>query len=184
MGGLCRIGKAMVSKTIGKKFPCRFESYTHRQKSMALNFFKKKKEPKNLKEVLSRFEDLKENFDKISKELESLKKENKFSIQKIGIVRFNPFKKIGGDQSFSVALLDGNDNGVVITSLYSQEGNRVYGKPIRDGQSNYLLSEEEKEAINKAKYTSGDNSRPRSNYGEKQSKFNQKTSGSSGFGAH
>ena len=114
-------------------------------------FFKKKKEPKNLKEILSQFEGLKKNLERVSEELEGLKKENKFSIQKVGIVRFNPFKEIGGNQSFSVALLDGNNDGVVITSLYTKEGNRVYGKPIRRGSSEYLLSTEEKEAIEKAR---------------------------------
>lgn len=115
-------------------------------------FFKKrKKEPKNLKEILSQFKDLEKNFGKLSKDLENFKKESKFSVQKIGIVRFNPFKEIGGDQSFSVALLDGNDSGIVITSLYSREGNRVYGKPIEAGSSKYLLSEEEKQAIEIAK---------------------------------
>jgi len=113
--------------------------------------FKKKKTPKNLKEVLSQFEELKKELKEISNELEKIKKENKFSIQKVGIVRFNPFKEIGGDQSFSIALLDGNDNGIVITSLYSLKGNRVFGKPIRNGKSKYLLSEEEKKAIGKAK---------------------------------
>jgi len=116
------------------------------------NFFKKKTGTRfagaeNLKEILAQFKDLKEDFQKISKELEDLKK---FSIQKVGIVRFNPFKEVGGNQSFSIALLDGNDNGIVITSLYTREGNRVYGKPIKRGQSEYLLSEEEKEAIAKA----------------------------------
>lgn len=116
-----------------------------------LNFFKKKKEPENLKEILSQFQELKGNFEKISKELGNLKKENKFNIQKLGIVRFNPFKEIGGNQSFSIALLDGNDDGIVITSLYTKEGNRVYGKPIKNGKSEYLLSEDEKEAIEYAK---------------------------------
>jgi hypothetical protein len=113
--------------------------------------FEEKKEPKNMKEVLSQFKDLKEDFKKISKELESLKKENKFSVQKVGIIRFNPFKEIGGDQSFSLCLLDDNNDGVVITSLYTKEGNRVYGKPVKSGKSKYLLSAEEKEAIEKAK---------------------------------
>jgi len=116
-----------------------------------LNFFKKKKEPENLKEILAQFKELKENFEKISKELGNLKKENKFNIQKLGIVRFNPFKEIGGNQSFSIALLDGRDDGIVITSLYTKEGNRVYGKPIKNGKSEYLLSEDEKEAIEYAK---------------------------------
>jgi len=116
------------------------------------NFFKKqKKEPKNLKEILDSFNNLEKNFDKLSQELENLKRESKFSVQRVGIVRYNPFKEVGSNQSFSIALLDGNDSGVVITSLYSREGNRVYGKPIKKGQSENLLSEEEKEAIEKAK---------------------------------
>jgi hypothetical protein len=115
------------------------------------NFFKKtKKEPKDLKEALSRFKGLEKNFEKLSQEMESLKKEQKFSIQKIGIVRYNPFSEVGGDQSFSIALLDGNNNGSVITSLYTREGNRVYGKPIKNSSSVYPLSEEEKKAIEKA----------------------------------
>ena len=115
------------------------------------NFFKKKKEPENLKEILSILEDLELKIGKISEELENLKKESKFSIQKVGIVRFNPFSEIGGNQSFSIALLDGNNNGFIITSLYTREGNRVYAKPIKDGRSEYLLSKEEKEAIEQAK---------------------------------
>jgi len=118
-----------------------------------INLFKKKnkKEPKDLKEVLYQFKNLEGNFKKIAEELDNLKKESKLPIQKIGMVRFNPFKEIGGDQSFSIALLDGDDNGVVITSLYTRGGNRVYGKPIKNGKSEYLLSEEEKEVIEKAK---------------------------------
>jgi len=117
-----------------------------------LDFFKKqKKESKNLKEVLDSFENLVKNFDKLSQELDNLKRESKFSIQKVGIVRFNPFKEVGGNQSFSIALLDGNNSGVIITSLYSREGNRFYGKAIKNGQSEHLLTEEEKEAIEKAK---------------------------------
>lgn len=113
-----------------------------------INFFKKqKRDPENLKEALVQFKDLKENLERISQELKNLKKEGKFSLQKIGMVRFNPFKGVGGDQSFSIAILDANDSGVVITSLYAREENRIYGKPIKAGQSEYSLSEEEKKAI-------------------------------------
>ncbi len=114
-------------------------------------FRKKKKEPENLNQILTRFNELERNFEKISQELEKLKKENLFHIKKTGIVRFNPFQEIGGNQSFSLAFLDGNDNGVVITSLYTREGNRVYGKPIKNGKSEYSLSKEEEKAIEKAK---------------------------------
>lgn len=115
------------------------------------NFFKKKEKGlKNLKEILVRFKNLEKNFEEISQELEKLKKESKFHVQKTGIVRFNPFSEIGGNQSFSVVLLDGNNNGFVITSFYSREGNRVYAKPIISGKSEYLLSKEEKSALEKA----------------------------------
>jgi hypothetical protein len=73
------------------------------------------------------------------------------SVQKVGIVRFNPFKDTGGDQSFAIALLDLKDSGIVISSLYSREGTRVYSKPIEKGRSKYQLTEEEKKAIEKAK---------------------------------
>jgi hypothetical protein len=159
-------------KAVGESL-CGFDSHPLR-KNMGFKFFKKrKKEPENFKEILEEFKDLKLEFERISKEVEILKNENKFSVQKVGIVRYNPFKEVGGDQSFSVALLDGNDNGVVITSLYTREGNRVYGKPIKNSQSEYLLSAEEKEAIEKAKYGNKNNS-----------KFGNSTAGSGSVGTH
>jgi len=112
---------------------------------------KLKKEPKDLKEILSQFKNLEENFEKLSKELKSFKKESGWFLQKVGMVRFNPFSEVGSDQSFSLALLDGHDDGIVITSLYTREENRVYGKPIKGGISEYSLSGEEKEAISRAR---------------------------------
>ncbi len=101
---------------------------------------------------MSQFKNLEENLEKLSKELKSFKKESGWFLQKVGMVRFNPFSEVGSDQSFSVALLNGQDDGVVITSLYTREENRVYGKPIKGGISEYSLSNEEKEAIQIAKY--------------------------------
>jgi hypothetical protein len=114
-------------------------------------FFKKnKKEFKDLNHFLESLENLEKDIKEISQNLESFKKEARGTFQKFGLVRFNPFSEIGGNQSFSIALLDGNNSGIVVTSLYSREGNRVYAKPIDNGQSKYPLSEEEKEVINKA----------------------------------
>lgn len=117
-----------------------------------LGFFKKeKKEPKDLKEVLASFKKLEERFNEVLEEMKKLENKQKFSVQKLGIVRFNPFSEVGSDQSFSMALLNDENDGVVITSLYTRQENRVYGKPIKDSQSEYSLSEEEKKAIEKAK---------------------------------
>ena len=114
-------------------------------------FFKKtKKQPENLKEILTQLNKLEEGQKEISLEFADFKKESKKTLQKIGIVRFNPFKEIGGEQSFSVAVLDANNNGFVITSHYGKESNRVYAKPVELGKSKYQLSKEEEDAINRA----------------------------------
>jgi hypothetical protein len=144
-----------------------------------LNFFRRKKtEPKNLKEVLTQFRELEENFAQIAKELEDLKKEGEFFVQKVGIVRFNPFSDVGGDQSFAIALLNGQDSGIIITSLYTREGNRVYAKPIKKGESEYPLSDEEKKAIAQAKANFSKNN------GNENPKLNNKTTGRGGNGTH
>lgn len=109
-----------------------------------------------MKEVLKELKSLGDNLNRVSTDLEIIKKLQNTSVQKVGIVRFNPFRGVGGDQSFSLALLDKSNSGVVITSLYAREGNRVYGKPIKEGNSEYTLSEEEKKAIEESKKTNGD----------------------------
>ena len=115
------------------------------------NFFKKKKEKhKDLKEILAYIRELEENIENLSQGLQNVKKVAVSSLQKVGIVRYNPFNGVGGDQSFSIALLDSNSVGFVITSLYSREGTRVYAKPVENGTSGYQLSDEEKEAIGRA----------------------------------
>ncbi|MCD6147857.1 DUF4446 family protein [bacterium] len=124
-----------------------------------INFFKKKeKEPENITELLKQFKELKEQIQNTSKRIKSLEEKNKWMLQKIGIVRFNPFRDMGGNQSFSLAILDGNNTGVVITSLYTKEGNRFYAKGIKKGQSEYPLSQEEKKAIENAINSQGSQS--------------------------
>ena len=115
------------------------------------NFFKKsEKQPKSQKEILEFLERLDKDIKAINQDLQDFKKQSRASLQKVGIKRFNPFKEVGGDQSFSIALLDADNNGLVLTGYYSREMNRVYTKPIENGQSKYPLSDEEIEAIKKA----------------------------------
>jgi len=73
------------------------------------------------------------------------------TLHRVGVIRFNPFPDAGGDLSFSVALLDASDNGVVISSLHAREGTRVYAKPIVQGSSKHTLSGEEQQAIAQAR---------------------------------
>jgi len=115
------------------------------------NFFKKnKKPPRSLKEISKQLDEIVKEMDFLKEEMKELKEKNKLNLQKIGIVRYNPFSEVGGNQSFSIALLDENDNGIIITSHYLREFNRVYAKPIKNGKSEYSLTKEEKEAIEKA----------------------------------
>ena len=111
---------------------------------------------KDLKTVL---ENLLKDFDKQTKQTEKLikiaeelEKESLYNIQKVGLVRYNPFAETGGDQSFCLSLLDGKDSGLVISSLHSRDTTRIYAKPVRKGKAaGYDLSAEEKQAIKRAK---------------------------------
>lgn len=90
----------------------------------------------------------------LGKDLEKLTKANLSNIQKIGLVRFNPFAGTGGNQSFCLSLLDGEGSGLVISSLHSRENTRIYAKPVKKGKAaGYELSKEEEEAIKNARRT-------------------------------
>ncbi|MBU2632421.1 DUF4446 family protein [Patescibacteria group bacterium] len=81
-----------------------------------------------------------------------IENDGKFHIQKVGLVRYNPFKDTGGDQSFILSLVDGNNTGVVISGLYSRSGTRWYAKKVVDGKgADYDLSDEEKRALKDAR---------------------------------
>ena len=72
------------------------------------------------------------------------------SLSHVGIVRFNAFSDVGGEQSFAVAMLDSNRNGVVLSSVYGRQDSRVYAKAIVNGQGERALSDEEQQALAKA----------------------------------
>lgn len=72
-------------------------------------------------------------------------------VQKVGIVRYNAFDNVGSNLSFAIALLDGNDNGVVLNGIYSRESTTTYAKSVINGQSKYALSAEEIQAIDIAR---------------------------------
>lgn len=73
------------------------------------------------------------------------------TVRGVGVVRFNAFQNTGGNLSFAVALLDGKQDGIVLSSIYGREESRFYAKPIAAGTSSYQLSREELTAIEKAK---------------------------------
>ena len=93
-------------------------------------------------------EDLsKKGFAEVRSRIAQLEEDGKSHIQKVGFVRFNPFKELGGDHSFSLAVLDGGDSGVVITSLHTRDRTRVYMKDIKKGKATLELSADGKKAL-------------------------------------
>lgn len=72
------------------------------------------------------------------------------AITRVGVVRFRAFDDMGSDLSYAVALLDAENNGVILSSIFGREDSRSYVKPIQAGQSSYTLTEEEQQALHQA----------------------------------
>lgn len=116
--------------------------------------YKKFMEGKNAKslekDIMGLYEDnklIKASMDKNRKDIENLYTKFESSFQKIGIVKYDAFRQMGGQLSFSLALLDENDNGFVFNSVHSAEGCYLYTKEIKNGLSEISLGDEEKEAL-------------------------------------
>ena len=88
--------------------------------------------------------EVEDKLDGINRNYADICKKLSYCIQKVGIVRYNPFEQMGSDQSFSVAFLDEHNNGIVLTGLFTRSDSSIYAKPIRSMQSSYPLSDEEK----------------------------------------
>lgn len=146
-----------------------------------LGFFRKKeKEIKQQEEITPYLQKLEESIKKLEEKISAIEKEKNFFIKKVAIKRYNPFSDIGGNQSFSAAMLNDNNSGIVITSLYTKNGSMIYGKPIKNGSSEYPLSEEEKDVIEEAikNYDETTKSNQKSNRNETNTK--KPSSGSDG----
>ncbi len=118
------------------------------------NFMKKLGNGKNIEEDLENYMYRVEKVEKQNAQIQTFCKDLESDvsqcIQKIGIIRYNAFKDTGSDLSFALAMLDENDNGVVLNGIYSREMSNIYAKPVEKGESKYTISEEEKQAIQKA----------------------------------
>ncbi len=126
-------------------------------KNEYLKFVKKLGNGNNVEEILRAYISKVEEVDKQNKEIyeycHQLDNDITKCIQKIGIVRYNAFSDTGSDLSFALALLDERNTGIVLNGIYSREMSNIYAKPVNDGTSKYTLSEEEKQAIEKAIYS-------------------------------
>lgn len=94
---------------------------------------------------------LKAEVEDLKKRLEAEVKKSNLHLQKIGLVRFNPFGTVGGEQSFVAAFVDQENSGIVLNFIYTKEGLRVYTKRVKKGIGvEYELSKEEEKAIEKS----------------------------------
>jgi len=109
---------------------------------------------KNLEDLLlfytSKQKDFESKIEELQKRIEQLERESKLVIKKVYAKKYNAFKDMGGDLSFSLVLLNDNDNGMLITSIFGRDENRIYLKPVEAGKTGYALSPEEREVLTKA----------------------------------
>ena len=104
----------------------------------------------DLENYMYRVERVEKQNAEILNQINGLDKDLEGCIQKVGILRYSAFQDTGSDLSFTLALLDEHDDGVVFNGIYSREMSNIYAKPIEKGESRYTLSPEEKEAIKRA----------------------------------
>ena len=113
--------------------------------------FMKGKDAKSLeKDIVALYEDnkfLKTTVDRNKKDIRILYKNMESAIQKVGIVKYDAFQQMGGKLSFSLALLDENNNGFILNSVHSTDGCYTYTKEIKSGECEISLGEEEKKAL-------------------------------------
>ena len=105
------------------------------------------------KDIVGLYEDnkfLKISVDKNKKDIRTLYKNMESAFQKVGIVKYDAFRQMGGQLSFSLALLDENNNGFVLNSVHSTEGCYTYTKEIKNGECSISLGEEEQKALSMA----------------------------------
>lgn len=103
--------------------------------------------------LLARVEDierLKQDVSLLQAECRRLDQEGLNHIQKVGVVRFNAFENTGSDLSFALAMTNAKGTGFVLSGIYGRDDSRVYAKPLRNGESSYALTKEEKKAIETA----------------------------------
>lgn len=106
---------------------------------------------KNLEEIivsyLDHIDSFKEEEEKMRAEQNEFLNQLKKCLQKVSIKRYKAFDDVGSDLSFSIALLDDNNDGIILTGIYGRQDSTVYAKPIDQGISRYDLSEEEEEVL-------------------------------------
>ena len=140
----------ITSYIIGKSYKALNKRY--------LEFMGKLGNGKDVEKILSEYlrivDEMAINIKKQDEEIKRLETNLKKCVQKVGIVRYNAYGDTGSDLSFTLALMDAEENGVVVNGLYSRESSSIFAKPLVKGETKYNLSAEEIQAIDIAKVSS------------------------------
>lgn len=107
-----------------------------------------------MKEYVSVVDDLMNRTKENENEIKGIKEKMKRCLQKVGLIRYNAYNDTGSDLSFTMALMDEEENGVVVNGLYSRESSSIFAKPLAKGETKYNLSAEEIQAIDIARASS------------------------------
>ena len=103
-----------------------------------------------LEEYVKKVDEVKQENKEIIEYCQKLDDKSRENLKKIGLVRYNAFKDTGNNLSFALAILDDKNNGIVMNGIYARDISNIYAKPVKEGKSEYALSKEEEEAIEKA----------------------------------
>lgn len=147
---LLMISFLVITFIIGKAYKQLNERY--------VEFMSKLGEGNKVEEILKEYLNIVErNSKKITQqkdEINRLESNLKKCVQKVGLIRYNAYKDTGSDLSFTMALMDAEENGVVVNGLYSRDSSSIFAKPLVKGETKYNLSAEEIQAIDIARTSS------------------------------
>jgi hypothetical protein len=107
-----------------------------------------------LESCLEKINDINLKEKELENQINSIERNLLQCVQKIGVVRYNAFENVGSDLSFSIALLDNSDSGVILSGIYARDSSLTYAKPVLSGKSKYALSAEEIQALEMARKVS------------------------------
>ena len=103
-----------------------------------------------LESYVKSVEEIKKENTEIEQYCKKIDEDSKQNLKKIGMIRYNAYKDTGSNLSFALAILNDNNTGIVLNGIYGRDTSNIYAKPVVEGKSEYALSKEEKEAIEKA----------------------------------
>jgi Protein of unknown function (DUF4446) len=144
--GVCLVGLALLWRRLGS-LQGRLERVTRGEDGQSLQGV--------LETHLGRVVEVQAEIIQLVRRTDRLEVDGRRAFQRIGLVRFNPFEDTGGNQSFALALLDAEEDGIVISSLHSRGSTRIYAKAVAAGRPEAALSDEETEALGLARDATG-----------------------------